>query len=55
MDIEIFSFEDKDGNESGFTTFDAGEAMQYAEKNKLKCIANVFEFSDSELVEDFTT
>lgn len=54
MDIEFYSFKDENGNESGFTTQDADKAREYAKKNNLKWIANIFEFVESELVEDFT-
>lgn len=54
MDIELYSFKDENGNESSFTTQDSDEAREYAKENNLKWIANIFEFSGSELVEDFT-
>jgi hypothetical protein len=52
--VEIYSFEDRDGVESTFTTRVIAEAKRFARENNLKLIANVFEFADSELVEDNT-
>ena len=54
MQVEVYVFEDAAGCESGWTTQDPVEAREYAEKYRLKCIARIFEYSDSELVEDFT-
>lgn len=54
MSIEEYTFEDKDGRESLFTTQDADEARKYAAEHKLKWIANVYVFADSELVYDYT-
>jgi len=54
MDVEVYTFEDADGVESGWHTMDAQEARDYARERGLKWIANRFEFTDSELVEDNT-
>lgn len=52
--MEIYVFEDTDGNECGSSTTDAGKARQYAQENGLRWIAYTYEFVDSELVEDYT-
>ena len=52
--LEVYVFEDKDGNEDSFETMDAREAKAYAVANNRKWIARQFEFSHSELVEDYT-
>jgi hypothetical protein len=55
MSIELYSFERADGSEDGtYTTFNATEAREYARRYGLRMIANIYEFSDSELVEDHT-
>lgn len=55
MRLEVYVFEDADGNEFGtFTTQNIEEAKQYARGNKLRIIARVFEYADSEMVEDYT-
>jgi hypothetical protein len=46
--LELYSFEDADGNESGtFTTREIEEAKQYAQDNGLRVIANVYEWSEA--------
>lgn len=53
--IEVYTFEDRDGNEFGtFTTRDIREAKEYARKYGLRIVARIFEYVDSELVEDYT-
>lgn len=51
--IELYSFEDADGTEQGFTTRDIREAREFAQKHGYRIIANIFEFSDSEMIEDY--
>ena len=52
--IEVYVFEDKDGNPDGYSTQNAREAKEYAEKWGLLWCVNKYVFSDSEVVEDFT-
>ena len=52
--IEVYGFEDTSGQQCGFTTYDIDEARQHAEEHGLKVIAYIYEFSDSELVNDYT-
>lgn len=52
--VEVYTFENADGTEDGFTTTDAVEAREYAKANGLKWIANIYEWADSELVRDYT-
>ncbi len=52
--IEVYVFEDKDGNPDTHTTQDTREAKEYAEKWELVWCVNKYVFSDSEVVEDFT-
>jgi len=55
MDIEVYTFEDADGDAFGsWTTQDISEARHYAIRHRLRIIANVYEWTDSELVEDYT-
>jgi hypothetical protein len=54
MTIEVYTFEEYDGSPTGFQTTDISEARKYARDNKLRLIANIYEFSDSELIEDNT-
>lgn len=54
MKVEIYSFEAKDGSRQDFTTMDPDEARRFASDNHLIWIANIFEFADSELVEDYS-
>lgn len=53
-ELEVYSFEDVDGVEQTYITPDPTEAKAYARKYALKMIANVYEFVDSEVVEDNT-
>ena len=52
-EIERYLFEDSDGNEIGWSTFDPTEAREYAQQHGYAMIAHTYEWSDSELVEDF--
>jgi hypothetical protein len=52
--IEVYVFEDKDGNPDTYTTQDARKAKEYAEKWELLWCVNKYVFSDSEVVQDFT-
>lgn len=57
MTISMYSFEDKDGEESGcFTTLNFRDAEEYARKYNLRIIENVFEWSEAIPVEggDYT-
>lgn len=54
MNVELYSFEDAYGCEQVYTTFKIDDARQHAVKWGLKLIANTFEFSDSEVIEDHT-
>jgi hypothetical protein len=54
MNIEIYCFEDADGNSVDyFTTQNIEAARRYAIDNGYALIARMFEYSDSELVEDY--
>lgn len=52
--IEVYAFEDADGNADTYTTQDIDEAREYAKKNRRRLIARTFEYSDSEMIEDYT-
>lgn len=53
--IEVYAFEDKDGESaSDWTTQDVREAREFAAQHRYKLIARQYEYTDSELVEDFT-
>jgi hypothetical protein len=55
VDIEVYTFEKKNGEQAtDWTTQNPAEAREYGEQNGYMVIANKYEFSDSELVWDFT-
>jgi hypothetical protein len=54
MPLHLYTFEEKDGTESSFSTQNFEEASTFAQKYRMKLIDNTYEFEDSELVEDYT-
>lgn len=57
MEVRLYVLEDADGNEasSGYWRQDQiEEARDAARRAGARLVANVFEYADSELVEDFT-
>lgn len=55
MTITVYTFEDAAGNEYGcWHTQDYEQAKAYARLGRLRIIANAFEWSDSEMLDDFT-
>ena len=56
MDVTIYTVEDADGcgESSYWWPFEVVEAREYAQKYRLRLIANEYEFSDSYTVEDHT-
>lgn len=53
--VTVYTFEDADGQSADdYSTQDYQEAHAYAQKNQYMLIGNEYEWSDSELVEDFT-
>lgn len=53
--IEVYAFENADGESAtDWTTQDIDEAKTYAREHKFKLIARIYEYADSELVEDNT-
>ena len=52
-DIELYVFEDAEGDIDTFTTFDADEARNYALRYQRRWVAQIFEYADSQVVEDF--
>jgi hypothetical protein len=52
--VSLYGFESAEGEEDTFNTFSADEAKEYAQKHGLKWIAYEYEYSDSEMVMDFT-
>ena len=54
--MQLYTYEDADGNVVGeaFATPAANAAMDTAARNRWRLIENTFEFSDSELVADYT-
>ena len=54
--IEVYTFEDKDGKpfNDSWSTMNPDEAKEYAMEHRLRVIALIFTFSDSELAWDFT-
>lgn len=54
MTIEVYSFEDANGTEFGsFTTTSPDEAKRYAASNRLRVRANTYEYTDSEIVNEW--
>lgn len=51
--INVYSFEDNEGNEDGFTTEDYQEAVQYAAARKLLILDNEYEWQDASPVASF--
>lgn len=54
MTVTVYTFEDASGVEQCWTTMNATEAQEHAFQHGYKCIANEFEWSDSEVAWDFT-
>jgi hypothetical protein len=55
MDIEVYAFEDKNGESvTDWTTQDIREAREYAQENKCVLVARQYEYTDSEVVEDYS-
>ena len=52
--ISLYTFEDASGSEQTFTTFNAAEAKETAERNGWKCYDNEYEYSDRNPAWDFT-
>lgn len=53
--IEVYTFEDADGNPDGeWTTQSAREAQEHARKYGLRVVARIFEYADSEVAWDYT-
>ena len=53
-DMEVHAFEDAAGAPHAFTTTDAAEAREYAQRNGLRWLAHGYEFVGTDLVQDFT-
>lgn len=55
MTIEVYSFQDADGDAAtDWTTQNVTEAKDYARTHGYRLIANIYEWVDSEMVEDHT-
>jgi hypothetical protein len=54
VNVVIYTTEDANGGGDDFQSYDYEEAKSYARKYERRVIANTFEFSDSEMVDDFT-
>jgi hypothetical protein len=53
--VEVYAFENAEGEEQTFTTTDAREAQDTARENGWRVIAHTYEWADSEVVWDFTS
>lgn len=51
--ITVYSFENADGEFGSWTTQEYAEAKDYARKYGLLVVANTYEFSERELLEDY--
>jgi hypothetical protein len=55
MEVYVYTFEDRDGNEFGaWTTQDFAKAEAYAQEHKLRVIGNRLTFEDRDLMVDYT-
>ena len=53
-EIEIYAFEDEDGETvTEWTTTDINEAREYAHTHQCALVARTYEYTDTELVEDY--
>jgi hypothetical protein len=52
--VEVYAFEDRDGYVYEFTTCNVDEARGYAQIRGLKWLARTYEYTDTELVADYT-
>ena len=52
--IEVYAFEDANGVEQTWTTQSIEEAHAHARRYRYRIIAHVYEWADSEVVEDYT-
>ena len=53
--ITLYTFEDENGTEDSYSTQDIADAREYAQRYDRALIANEYEWTDSELIEDYTT
>ena len=53
MEMELYVFEDEAGVLDTFTTTNADEARMYARENKRLWLCQVYEYADTEIVEDY--
>lgn len=54
-EMHLYTFEDAEGHESGYSTTDYRDAKDYAIRGQLRIIDNTYEWADSEVAEDFTS
>ena len=52
--VYLYTFENADGAEDTFSTFDFREARSRARKYEMRVISNEYEWTSSEVVCDFT-
>jgi hypothetical protein len=52
--LEVYSFENREGDATGFTTMNFNEAQEYARQHNLRLIVNEYEWADSFMIEDHT-
>lgn len=52
--VTVYSFDDGEGKEDVFVTFDFGKAKERARKEKLRCFMDTYEFSARTVVWDFS-
>ncbi len=51
--VTLYTFEDENGTEDSFSTFDGREARDRGQQYGMCVIANEYEWSDSEVAWDF--
>ena len=54
MDIKVYTFEDENGDAETWSTQNYSEALDWAQENKKRLICNTYEWTDSEMFEDYT-
>lgn len=52
--VTVYTFEDADGTEDTYTTQSAIEAKDRGQRERMRVIANEYEWTDSEMAWDFT-
>ncbi len=52
--VTLYSFEDANGTPMTYTTFNYRDAEETAQRNRWRIVAEEYEYSDSQIVADYT-